>query len=315
MLWLLFLLSFNLEANELILRSDVSFNLPQAPHEELVKVMWWNVSCSSTRHLNQLSAQQRQNFSPSSSWENLNLILNSQFEPDVLILGEYCPSDFDSHTYENLAANYPYIHEVMRSNPDFGKRNGLRVFSKHPLEVQKKILLTNGAFSSNFLSDICQHTPVQDSLWARHLSILKVKSPKGDFTLAPIHLANPWREIAKCKGLLYTAREIYNGTRNVNYLQSLELINEISGDTPYLIIGDFNAPRQSGLFFNSNSYNRLTSSYGESLIFKNHPTFIDKRGKFPNASIDHAFGEGLNYEYGEVLPLSGSDHLPIIVGF
>ena len=291
------------------------FFLPQAPEKELTKVMWWNISCSSTRYLNQLSEKNRQNFSPDSSWKNLNHILGSKFEPDILILGEYCPSAFDSPTYENLAKNYPHIHRVVRSNPDFKGRNGMRVFSKHPLEVLNQTLLTHGNFSSNFLKEICLKTPIADSLWARHQSILRVKDPKGDFILAPVHLANPWRDILKCQNLFYTAQEIYTGVRNVNYLQTLDLIKKISKDSAFLLIGDFNAPRRSGLLFNSNSYKLLKETFGPSLISDNRATFLDKMGKFPDASIDHAFGSGLNYKYAEVLPFSGSDHLPIMLGF
>jgi len=311
---LFFVTNFSANSSEFSLRSDVLFSLPAPPQSDLTKVMWWNIACSSTKFL--YTQEEKSNFSPEKAWENLEHLLESEFEPDVLILGEYCPSDFDPDTYEKIATHYPHIHRVVRSNPNFRKRNGLRVFSKHPIQVDNETLLTDANFSSNFLTNICEsEVSTLDQDWTRHLSVLSIKSPKGDFNLLPIHLANPWRAIRSCKGLKFTIKEILNGVTNVNYHQASELNAHTRSNSPALIIGDFNALKQPFNFFNSKTYNLLQEHFGSSLITTSSPTFIDRKGAFPNSSIDHAFGSALESKYGEVLPLSGSDHLPILIGF
>ena len=307
--------------NDFVLRSDIDFTaaMPQSPHTSLTKVMWWNLGCSSTRLLDKMSKKQRINFSPESSWQNLRAIIKSNFEPDVLILGEYCPADFNHSTYEILANNYSHIYRVIRSNPHFKKRNGLRVFSKHPIRVKDEFMLTDGSFATDYLKSICQQESINTSnkVWSRHLSLLEIEIAKTSqvFTLIPVHLANPWKKIARCLNPFYALKEIYHGANNVNYLQVLDLVDSISKNTPAIVIGDFNAPRRGGWFLNSNSYKNLQDNYGYSIINNNSPTYIDKAGNYPNSSIDHAFSLNIKTKYGEILPLAGSDHLPIMVAF
>jgi hypothetical protein len=305
-----------INAEDLVLRSDVDYTMPSPPSSELTKVMWWNLGCSSTLLLSEMSTERRPNFSPESAWQNLRSIIQTDFEPDILVLGEYCPADFDHPTYEVLAGHYPYIHRVVRSNPNFRKRNGLRVFSKYPLTVKEELLLTDGGFASNFLENLCPGSiNTNDDIWSRHQSILEVDRPSGVFTLAPVHFANPWRVINSCLNPFAALAEIYSGDKNVNYLQALDLLSVLDDSLPLLVIGDFNAPKRGGWFLDSNTYSALKENWGGSLIKSSSPTYLDKTGKFPDSSIDHAFSIQLDKEYGEVLPLSGSDHLPIMVGF
>ena len=315
MLWLLLMFTWQIQADEFIIRTDAGIEMPEAPEASLTKVMWWNIACSSTRFLSDLPAQQRINFSPESSWQNLRALIGSDFEPDILVLGEYCPSDFDHPTYEVLAENYSHIHRVVRSNPHFQKRNGLRVFSKFPIEIKEELLLTDGQFASSYLNELCSgDVNTSDRVWSRKVSILKIQNSSNSFTLAPIHLANPWREIARCNPF-YVLKAMYFDEENVNYLQTLDLISSVPTDDSTLLIGDFNAPKRGGILLDSKPYKELEDFYGPSLIRGGTPTFFDKRDRYPEASIDHAFSLVLDTSYGEVLPLSGSDHLPIMVGF
>lgn len=307
---------WHLNATEFVLRSDVDLRMPEAPSPELTKVVWWNLGCSSTLLLGDMEEDQRVNFSPESSWENLKSLIESEYEPDVLILGEYCPKDFDHPTYEVLAEHYAHIHRVVKSNPHFRKRNGLRVFSKYPFSVKKELTLTDGDFASVYLEDLCTgEVNTSDRVWSRHLSLLEIRKPDQSFTLAPVHFANPWRSVARCTNAFQTWAEIHRSESNINYLQSRDLLRVIDEETPTLIIGDFNAPKRGGLFLDSRAYKELKDNYGPSLIYSSDPTYIDKTGDYPNSSIDHAFSLLLDQKYGELLPLSGSDHLPIMVAF
>lgn len=259
---------------------------------------------------------QRQNFSPESSWENLRALLDSHYKPEVLILGEYCPSDFDHPTYEEIVNHYPHVHRVVKSNPNYKKRNGLRVFSLYPLKVKDEVLLTHGNFASQFLEGLCTgEVGTSDALWSRHLSILEVEKPNKSFTLLPVHFANPWRPLARCANQFFVWAEIHRGQENLNYRQAQDLLNFVDTETKSLVIGDFNAPRRGNVFLNSKAYQLLEDFFGPNLISTGVSTYINKTGRYPNANIDHAFSIQLESQYGETLPLSGSDHLPILVGF
>ena len=316
MLWLTLILTWQINASDFIIRNDVGITMPSPPDISSTSLMWWNIGCSSTLNLDKLSNDMRSNFSPDSSWKNLETIIDTSYEPDILILGEYCPSAFSHPTYKKLEEHYPHIHRVVKTNPNFKKRNGLRVFSKHPLNVLEEFQLGHGNFVSDYLYSLC---PIRNFKknedWTRNQSIIEVKIPKKNFTLFPVHLANPWKAISVCKNPLFALGEIYTSETNVNYVQTLEVIETVQNYSAALIIGDFNTPKRGGWFFDSNAFKNLQTVFGETLINSTAPTYLDKTKDFPAASIDHAFSKDIKIKYGEVLPLSGSDHLPIMVAF
>lgn len=308
-----FLFSSHALAQDFITRNDVDFRMPTEPLGLGLTVFWWNIGCSSDLRLGGLDETVKMNFTPESAWHNLSQLAESNKAPDVIVLGEYCPKFFDQSTYDTIKSHYPYVHRIVKTNDNFRIRNGFRVFSKTPISLVEELELPHGSFVSTFLPEMnCPTGDQSDFEWTRRYDILSIKKNNKDYHIAPVHFANPWKEVEACLGKLKTVTEIIFGETNVNSHQAKSLISQTQGLENLLVIGDFNAFKRF-TFASSNTYNMLDQEFGPSLISSNNPTYVDSRTSFPNTSIDHAFSIGLEALYGEVLPLSGSDHLPILV--
>ncbi len=311
------------DESKFVLRSSRSAafkNLPTG--SEGLRIFWWNIGCSSTKGLSRLDKTQRAQFDPISQWENIeNLISDEVLKPDVLILGEYCPSSFRQGTYDKLAEAYSNIYRLEKTNSLFKIRNGLRVFSKYGIKVLEEQVLKSGDFLQSRDMQACKVNQPNISLkyfnqnfWDRMLVELEVTKSGKAYKISPVHLANPWKFMRQCMGSIDVGLEILSGSSNPNYFQANELARHFSDEDSSVLIGDFNAPRVFYFGTASNSYARLRGVFGQSVVPGGKYTYFHQRGSFGPYSLDHAFvSENLNVVYGEVLPFAGSDHLPLYV--
>ncbi|MCB0377432.1 MAG: hypothetical protein KDD33_02980 [Bdellovibrionales bacterium] len=287
--------------------------------EDGLRVLWWNLGCSRKLSRNAQMLANKNDFLADHQWENLKQFMDSPQRPDVLILGEFCPSNFDKKTLSRLNKIYPHRYKIDKTNPQYDIRNGLRVFSLYPLELLEKVDLDENDFTNSSDLTRCQSQVKKDrpkafqkGFWKRPLPILSVRTPDGEITLAPTHLANPWTILNVCTSAVMAGRRMIFDRENVNAAQALQLTEELASETPLLLIGDFNTPKK---FFGMRGYGYsvMEGAFGPSQILDSQNTYIDAGTSLKSASIDHAFTQGLYVSYARVWPLAGSDHLPIYI--
>jgi len=288
--------------------------------ESGLKIMWWNVGCSSGSKLDSLTEDDRISIDPKNQWRNLTkLVQSDRLRPDVLILGEFCPSRFDEETYEAILAKFDHEYRLDKINEEFTIRNGFRAFSKYEIkDLEEGVLEAEGFLDSEVMKNCDSEIKsknsdefTSESYWSRPKVSFKVEHNKKDYKISPVHLSNPWSLMADCAGIWNMPKIIKRGVENANYIQAENVVTSFSEKESTIVIGDFNAPKK---FFggSSNSYNILSEAFGPSAIMSDQFTYDDPRRRFPSLSIDHAFvSSDLSIKKGEVLPFAGSDHLPI----
>lgn len=312
-----------------VLRRGLMMSLEdQTTDEKSLKIMWWNVGCSSTKGLKALSDSDRSLVDPVNQWKNLKKLMQSErLIPDVLILGEYCPSAFDDPTYKIIRSKYDFKYRLNKSNELHGIRNGLRVFSKSEITDIKEETLHAESFVDSEIMKTCdpevrKRNPKsfgeyvkfgenRKKYWNRPKISFQIEHNHKGYKIVPVHLANPWSLIKSCVGFWKTPGVIQNDIENANYVQAQQLVESFSDQDSTIIIGDFNAPK-SILGGMSKSYSILSENFGPSVVFSESYTYSDPRRNFPAYSIDHAFvSSDINVKKGVVLPFAGSDHLPL----
>lgn len=269
-----------------------------------LKVMWWNIDCGYESSAPKL----KDNLKTTNLEANLINLSQSKYKPDVLILGEYCPTTMSEHDQNALKNTYQHNYHLARNIPEHrtssgrvNQRNGFLILSDYPFEILKEEMLLASKDRPDLESD-------------RMYLLFKVIKNKKQFLINPVHLVNPWRDIYKESGKIKTFIEITSGSENKNAVQILNLINKFHenriNNIPYLIIGDFNSPGSikgfSGWGF------KTVRSELTPLLLNHEYTFIGNQ-VFPSTNLDHAFGYSLTSSYAQVWPLDGARHLPIYV--
>lgn len=289
-----------------------------------LKVMWWNLGCLSKKAITEskrLSAQEKYQINPANQWANLKaLVKDENLKPDVLILGEYCPSRFDDSTYRTIKSAYSHVWRLDKSNPEYKIRNGFRVFSKYKIRNKKiDVLKAEDFVDSPNMKSCSAATKKKNSksfdrlYWNRSEMSFSVQHNEKTYKIVPTHLAQPWSILRACIGAWDTLDAIKNGQDNPNYVQSLKLVTKYAESEKTMLIGDFNSPK-SVFGARGNGYYVLSQAFGASVVRSGQATYSDPRRNFSHWSLDHAFvSRDINVEKGVVVPFAGSDHLPIYI--
>lgn len=268
---------------------------------EGLRVVWWNLGCRVAKGNKNTNLQA--------------LLSEDTIRPDVLMLGEFCPSAVTAKTKRLLSQYYPYTHTVDQYTKFHGE-NGMRVYSQVPLQNAntRKIKPITGFLNKKYIKN-CKAKNIdskffEQSYWQRPVMTFNVTKDGKTYPIVGAHFANPWPTIADCLGSQYKAGlQMMNGKDNPNYAQAEAIVRLYGKSKDLLLIGDFNAPKQTrvGLLrVNSNSYSLLQRAFGTSVIKENTATSFSK---FGNRSIDHAFTIGdIRAPFAKVLPFEGSDH-------
>jgi endonuclease/exonuclease/phosphatase family metal-dependent hydrolase len=286
---------------DLILNQSLNIDHTNIPNQGL-KVVWWNIGCG----LETSEIKTRADRNTTNLELNLIRFSESEYKPDVLIIGEFCPYTMSNSDQAKLKSLYRNNIHIERNIPQFrtssggiNQRNGFLILSDSPIDL----------VSDEVLSATADFKESRDD---RRFIVFKLQKNNKFFYINPVHLVNPWRAIYASKGVLGTAAELTSGDSNPNALQIKNLIAKINEfkiqNLPFLTIGDFNSPGSIYGF----------SGYGFSLMSRNMTklrdgydiTFLGD-GPFPETDIDHAFGLNVKSTYNAVWPLEGSRHLPI----
>lgn len=285
--------------------------------EEGLKILWWNIACSSTKGLKGLNDEVAYNAQPKNLWQNLRVLIKSEQKPDLIVLGEYCPRAFDQATYDQMDALYPYKRAIQKMSPVYKNRNGMRIFSKVPFDTVEEGFIKSDEIGNFPVLRDCDsttkngNTAFKQDFWKKAYTKVLVKFEGRAVSLLPVHLSNPWRIYRSCGGTFKAGVEILTGTENPNYSQAQDLIKKFQDEKSFVVFGDFNAPKG---FFGSQSstYRLLSSVWGESLIVSYEETYVDLFSSFGSHAIDHAFASSdIRATFAEVIPFAGSDHLPL----
>lgn len=144
----------------------------------------------------------------------------------------------------------------------------------------------------------------------------------NNFSIIPIHLAQPWIVAKKYLGSSETFKQMVFNYKNPLGYQVIRLKDNLKRDfgttSKYVIFGDFNVPRKMALF-KTKIYRNLKDGLVE--IFNDDvKTFPSKSAperkmlafKLQKVKIDMAYhNDGFQKTESVTLPLKGSDHYPI----
>jgi hypothetical protein len=286
------------QINDLYLRSSVeNLKIPESG----LKIMWWNIGCG----LETGDVKKKSELKTTNLELNLIRLSNSNYKPDVMILGEYCPYTMSKKDQSELEKSYKYNFHLERNIPlvktasGINQRNGILILSDYKVET----LVNEVLFSTSSKTE---------SVHNRKYLLVKIIKNKKEYFINPVHLVNPWRDLYEKKGKLGVFSELTSGDQNSNAVQIKNLIENYNKylDTKalFMSIGDFNSP--GSIFgFSGFGYNQM-SLIMKPLMLGHKSTFLGD-GPFPASDIDHAFGINIKSLYSEVWPLEGSRHLPI----
>lgn len=277
--------------------TDRHVNIP----EQGLRVVWWNIGCG----LETSETKTRADRNTTNLELNLIRFSESEFKPDVFIIGEFCPYTMSDSDQSKLKSLYKNNLHIERNIPLFrtasggvNQRNGFLILSDSSIKLIRNEILPATA-------------DLKESRDDRRFVVFELEKNNKTFYINPVHLVNPWRTIYSNQGVLGAAAELTSGDSNPNSLQIanlISMINSFDQSVPFITIGDFNSPGSIYGF----------SGYGFSLMNRNMTklrrgydmTYLGE-GPFPATDIDHAFGLNLKSTYDAVWPLEGSRHLPI----
>lgn len=289
-----------------------------------VSILWWN-----TLGGGQLSHQIKKTEGISPLDENLKMIVNSDYSPDFIALGEFKESEFEKETLEVISKVYP--HSLFVAYSKYQTNSGIKVFSKYPMTAETKQLdwtpiTSKKEVKEEYRQNWIKHHRSKPNTFERPMIIIKAKIQEKEFVFIPIHLCNPWplmRQSFKHAGTAKTALSLIYGTDNPLYYQTMRLQNHmnkslISNKIPFILFGDMNTPNvvdPPGLTPNPFVNISKNMSY---LMTEN------TQHSFPSAStqkhsdilpfvIDHAFSFPETNSKAKILPLRGSDHYPLLI--
>lgn len=269
--------------------------------ESKIKVFWWNTGCGL---LNRIMIKDYKQ--PDSLYTNINTLARAETRPDILILGEHCPGQIPKETKNLLKKIYGYDYNLEHSNPSETTRNGIWVFSKWPMSLQRKKAMEVG------------DTKAEKKLTARFYLLFKIESPDKTFYLSPVHIYNSWKNKNIFEVGFGSLFEDNNNYKQIAvHLDYLKEDLDLSKDA-VIVIGDFNSAKNFVPFFSMAGYNLYAKNLVD--VGVNEATYPTRTSKldgngYPDVHIDHIFSNAFKDGKSVMLPLKGSDHYPIIFNY
>jgi endonuclease/exonuclease/phosphatase family metal-dependent hydrolase len=281
---------------------------------EGLRVMWWNIEFG--------RRNTKEDKRPLS--QNLVAIANSQLAPDVIGLGEYHSKALDGKTRRELTKHYPH-HQML----PYGKDKAIKVFSRYPLERMKNETMgytstqKGAAQTATFVKKWQGLTDGRAAAsFPRPYAPLAVKVGNQTIDLLFVHLNQPWSTIREQSGKIAAGLSLVAGGNNPLIHQARHLRTKLERDygshvdgRPLMVLGDFNLP--SHVFgVPVRTYAHISDNMKNPLSFSGIPSWptpnTEFAKKYPEMRIDHGLtNKQLQTTAASVLPISGSDHMPI----
>jgi len=259
---------------------------------------------------------------------NLKFLIQSDYQPDVLILGEYMPGQFEPET--DVALNFRYPYHLYTPYGRFRDEMGIAIYSKYPFTADQELLDWSPLFASNTEQILFKQkwrtsmNPQADKYYER--PFIDIHLTKGDrlYHIVPVHLLNPWLAIADALGKTKAGLVLMFGDDNPHFRQTERLVYEkimpllrtVKLERSSLVlIGDFNMPDEY-YGFSPKGYQLIESYLTPAVnpLFSEFtfPAISSDMTDQPVLRIDHAFvSKHVEVEENVRLPLTGSDHYPI----
>lgn len=314
---ILFLFSFSAQAD--FIWDELPKDLPIP--ENFVKssktglsVFWWNTQMG---EMNRQIYRTRK-FYPLDT--NLKILSETQYLPDVMILGEYNEKNFAAKTIWDLKKIYTH-QEIVVNNTNSQKN--IAIFSKFPFEVTHETMkwALSAEQTEKFKTIYSQH-----KFFDREFIHIKLNKNQKVYNIIPAHLLNQWADLlayykkkfGKDLGKIKFGEEMIEGQHNPMMIQIRDLKSKIEkklDQAEHIILGDMNCP--------SLVYGLPTACHS-SLALDITDSMKNDQPSYPATSatsviampplkIDHALhSKGLVMKFPRVLPLLGSDHYPIM---
>jgi hypothetical protein len=280
-----------------------------------VRLFWWNVAWGSFNQNSDLD-------------HNLIELTNSNARPDLMILGEYKDMILSQHTHNELKRHYPHQYFMSYSPTDIV---GVKVFSTRALTYHGirnipwyPINETDSSKQQAYYNHWKTAAASEARFWDRSVGLFSFSHGGQTYTLAPVHLLEPWAALVSSEGRTDLIKSFFNDKLNplANQIGHLRRIikNHAGGMQNVLMIGDFNIP--SSLYgMTPDIYKNLSQSMTEG-FFGNPDTFPAESARHKvhgflkklSIKIDHALmGSSLDRIGGAAIHMRGSDHYPIYV--
>ncbi len=296
--------------------------------EKKVSILWWNVF--------------RQGVSPLDLNKNLLAFILPPHSVDMIVLGEFdANKTLHPKVLFEIIKRYPYF-EYFHYNDNFDdtKARSILVASKfHPKDRTyekgglkwsdpKETKKEQKEFIASWKEDYASST----TDWERAFIALSFTAFDKDFSIVPVHLANPWAVVKNVHNYdSFGVSSVVCAGCSVVFGDDNPLSNQIEGLQDKIIkkfknkknhtvsvFGDFNMPR-SVMRKNTSSYNFLIKSMKDTK--KEHvitfPTSLAEKlgNKTPHVEIDHCFCFPKNTTniQSHTLHLKGSDHYPMLI--
>lgn len=297
-----------------------------------LSIFWWNIAGGAIGS-NDLN-------------KNLDGMVSSSIQPDIILLGEYTGNELSYKVLKDINKLYPYSKNINYNSKN--KNTKLKIFSKFKfnLLVNTTIDATPIHATPNEIEDFTREwldlLGYAKSL-ERPYNLIELSKNNKKYYISFTHLLNPWSGLLekikrnRPSWLEKTAkialfRKISFGSNDPLYHQIEKLKNRLSVDiktkipkkAPFILVGDFNAPKNSfpkeysfsTLKLKSNTYRVLSKDLID--VFKNIdintiPTETSKtlENKY-SFQIDHIFrNKTAIVVENEILYLKGSDHYPL----
>lgn len=318
--FLAILFTFSLSAQADFIWDELPKNLPT--HENFVKsassglsVFWWNTQMG---EMNQQIYRERK-FYPLDT--NLKELSESQYLPDLIVLGEYNEKNFSVKTIWDLKKVYP--HQEVVVNNVISKKD-IAIFSRFPFTVKTQPLIWYASQEQKKKFEKIYSN--NHKFFDRQFIHVEVNKNNKKFHLIPAHLLNQWadllayfqKKLGKDLGKIKFGEEMVEGQFNPLMYQIRALKGKIEkeiGNNPHVIFGDMNCP---SLVYNLPvaCHNRLNFNSTDSMS-NDQPSYPAASAtsvvKMPPMKIDHAIhSKNLVMKHPRVLPLLGSDHYPLM---
>lgn len=313
--------------------------LSREPNGKL-RVFFWNIN--GYWQVNRFPTDWRGEKRKSDLDKNIEALIDSPHAPEVMIFAEYQEGAFHKETLELLRKSHPHFQYIpyQAELPQGGflihSKSAFPFQTSEPEPLDFAPSHIHPEWQNRYREAWAKKRGVSPEQLKRPYVKIEVETQEGSVVLVPVHFIQPWSAMkasiisqegegifSNLTANVFIAKEIIQGSQNPHINQVEYLLQRLKEDfghhlssRPLLLLGDFNFPKRL-LMFETAAYQKLSSSLNDPFSESKQVSFPARKGQ-PQTGwggqkilIDRAFEQGVQVFSAQVMPLAGSDHLPI----